>query len=136
MRARRSLPALLLAALPLTALPLAGCNDWAPTTGYLLAANGATIAIAGRTVPDMVVSAVSGKDCNVAQLDQHKPYCRDLDPPTRPSAWCTRSLGSADCWQSPQLLPPGTPFLGDTPAPTAAQVKQAASGWLARQFGW
>ena len=93
-------------------LLLGGCDAlWGPLT----AANVASLTVTGRAVPDIVVSAWTGRDCSIAHLDSgEKHYCRrDPLPPEMPL--CTRSLGGVDCWTS---LPPGAPptrFVGDAP---------------------
>lgn len=98
--------------LPLLILPLAGCDAfWGP----FAAANVASLTTTGRAVPDLFVSAITGKDCSIAHLDAgEKRYCR-RDPLPPVEAVCTRSLGSVDCWDGP---PPGMPPqrpLGDAP---------------------
>jgi hypothetical protein len=83
-------------------LALAGCAE---PTGAFAAANAASIVAFQRAIPDLVASAVSGKDCSVVRLDQGKPYCRPQEqPPARPP-YCTRSLGTIDCWSNPEKLP-------------------------------
>ena len=88
----------LLLALPLA---LAGCEAVLP----LAAANGVSLMLAGRAVPDLVVSGVTGRDCSVAYLDAGERYCRpEWEPAAQPH--CTRSLGAVDCWTGPV---PGNP---------------------------
>ena len=75
--------------LPLLLLPLAGCAE---PSGAFLAANAASVTVFGHAIPDLVVSAFTGKDCSVVRLDQGKSYCRPVEPPpetpTLPSASC------------------------------------------------
>ena len=73
--------------LPMLILPLAGCDAfWGP----FAAANVASLTTTGRAVPDLFVSAVTGKDCSIAHLDAgEKRYCR-RDPLPPVEAVCTR----------------------------------------------
>ena len=108
MRAPSPLFAVLLA---LLAMP--GCGAVVP----LAAANGVSLMLTGRAVPDIVVSGVTGRDCSIAYLDARERYCRP-EPEAVPEPHCTRSLGSVDCWVG---SPPGNPpprAVGDArPAP-------------------
>lgn len=71
----------------------------------IAAANGVSLMLTGRAVPDLVVSGVSGRDCSIAYLDAGERYCRtEVQPVVQPH--CTRSLGSVDCWDGPV---PGNP---------------------------
>ncbi len=102
-----------LALLPLLPL-LGGCEAVVP----LAAANGVSLMLTGRAIPDLVVSGVSGRDCSVAYLDLGERYCRP-DAVTVAQPVCTRSLGGVDCWNGP---PPGTPparEVAQTPPPVA-----------------
>jgi hypothetical protein len=81
---------------------LTGCG-W---SGELVAttAIGATagsIAAIHRTPVDAIYSAVTGKDCSVVRLDRNESYCRPVEPPPPPPEYCTRSLGTVDCWYGP-----------------------------------
>ncbi|MFC0385301.1 hypothetical protein [Muricoccus vinaceus] len=93
-------PSLLLPLL-LALLALPGCGAVVP----LAAANGVSLMLTGRAVPDIVVSGVTGRDCSIAYLDARERYCRP-GPDAAPQPHCTRSLGAVDCWISP---PPGNP---------------------------
>ena len=79
---RPLLPALLL-------LPLAACDG--PAAVATLGVNVVSLAVTGRTVPDIAVSAVTGRDCSVTRLDRRLSYCApSLEPPS-PPPFCTRS---------------------------------------------
>ncbi|MBE9604412.1 hypothetical protein IAI18_06015 [Acetobacteraceae bacterium H6797] len=97
------------AALAPLLVPLMGCEA---AIGPVAIANGASLAVARRTIPDMVYSGVTGKDCSLARWDAGKTYCKE-EPVAVAQPWCTRSLGAPDCWTEP---PPGTRSLAD-PAP-------------------
>ena len=57
-----------------------------------------------RTLPDLLYSGVSGRDCSMVRLDRGQSYCRPVEPPVPPQPYCTRSLGGVDCWQHPEQL--------------------------------
>jgi hypothetical protein len=58
----------------------------------------------GKSPPDIVYSAATGKDCSVVRLDQGKSYCRPIEPKPQAPPFCTRSLGVPDCWQDPPVV--------------------------------
>ncbi|HVY14293.1 MAG TPA: hypothetical protein VHB27_03635 [Rhodopila sp.] len=58
----------------------------------------------GRSPPDAVYSLITGRDCSVVRLDQGKSYCRPVEPPPQAPEFCTRSLGTVDCWRRTQAL--------------------------------
>ncbi|UFN49343.1 hypothetical protein LPC08_01470 [Roseomonas sp. OT10] len=105
-------PACLL--LPLSLL-LAGCDAF---LGWGAAVNVVSLTTVGRTVPDLVVSAVTGRDCSIAHIDAGETrYCR-ADPLPSAASYCTRSLGGIDCWSSPPPgLPPPRPVADAPPVP-------------------
>ncbi len=80
-------------------LPLAACDG--PAIVATAGVNIAALTLAGRTVPDMAVSAVTGRDCSVVRLDRGMTYCGPEAGAEAPVAFCTRSLGAADCWEQP-----------------------------------
>jgi hypothetical protein len=90
---------------PLALLPLLAACD-GPTLVGVGAANMLTLTLVGRTVPDMVVSGVSGRDCSLVRLDRGQSYCAPAEPPPGPPPFCTRSLGHVDCWVT---RPPAIP---------------------------
>jgi hypothetical protein len=99
-RAPRSWP--VRAAAAVAVLPLCGC---VPATVFPLTAGlGAEVAVFHRTVPDLIYSGITGKDCSLVRLDENKSYCRPVDPPVPAQPYCTRSLARVDCWADPQNL--------------------------------
>ena len=84
-------------------LVLSACSG--PEIGGAIAAVGlAAVPIAGRSMTDIAISLVIGRDCSVVRLDQGKTYCRPIEaPPARP-VFCTRTLGVVDCWEDPSAL--------------------------------
>lgn len=115
----RALPLLLLAI-------LSGCAS--PVPAALLAADLATVAVFGRGLADIGISAVTGRDCSLVRLDRGQTYCVPNDP-LPPEQYCTRSLGVVDCWANPALLPSYQAGLGDTPPPNPAQERYRAARW-------
>jgi hypothetical protein len=118
--------------LPGVLLLLAGCDGFAANAGYLLSADMATIMMTGRGGPDIVVSALSGRDCNVVNLDNRLPYCKPLEQPPPPQPVCVPTLGIAECFAQ---TPPGQRGLGDHDNLTQAQADNLKAGWLERQIG-
>ncbi len=82
---------------------LGGCV--APTVLPLVAGAGAGVAVFHRTVPDLLYSAISGRNCSLVRLDEGKTYCKPVDPPVPPIPYCTRSLAGVDCWAHPEQIP-------------------------------
>jgi hypothetical protein len=113
-------------------LVLSGCGAgaWVEPTGAFAAANAAAFPVFGRSVPDMFVSALIGRDCSMVRLEQGQTYCRAQEPPPEPPPYCTRSLGVVDCWANPGALPNRPPQVADGPAGlTRAQEANRTRGW-------
>ena len=91
----------------LLALPLAGCDGvpWTAPSGAFLALNAAAIPVIHRDIFDAAWSAITGRDCSIVRLDRNQTYCRPVEPPPEPPPYCTRSLGTVDCWRDPASLP-------------------------------
>ena len=105
--AMRTRPALLILLLPLT-----GCIE---PTGALLGANIGSVAVAGRGVGDIVISAATGQDCSIVHWEKHKAYCTAIQPPPEPPPFCTRSLGRVECWLNPEAFPNLPTAIADGP---------------------
>lgn len=105
---------------------LAACSPEA-TVG-LLSANAASVAVFGRAIPDLVHSAVTGKDCSVVRLERGQTYCAPAAEPFT-QRYCTRTLATVDCWAAAELDPRAGPGVGDTPPPNAAQDRYRAARW-------
>lgn len=55
--------------------------------------------------PDVIASAITGKDCNTAYLYDGDSFCaRPVGPPP-PQPYCTTGFGGTDCWARPDLMP-------------------------------
>ncbi len=109
---RRLLPLCLLAPL------LAGCLEAA--AGPAAVIGGTSVVLTGRTPIDHVASLVSGQDCSVVRLERRESWCAPYPGAPAPPVFCTRSLGSVDCWTTP---PTGAGrSVADPPPPPIAGV--------------
>jgi hypothetical protein len=80
---------------------LTGCGAAAAIQVPIAAGIGVgSIVIFHRTPVDMLVSVATGRDCSVVNLDKGERYCRPRDAVPEAPAFCTRSLGVADCWEA------------------------------------
>jgi len=89
MTPRALLPLMLVLALP-------ACDG--PTLVGLGAATVVSLPLTGRAPPDLLVSAVTGRDCSIVRLDRGLSYCAPAAAAPAPVPHCTRSLGQVDCW--------------------------------------
>ena len=107
------------------ALALTGCG-MTDTAAVVLATGPvvASVSTIQRTPFDALYSLVTGRDCSVVRLDQGKTYCRPIEPEPEPPVFCTRSLGSVDCWKDPETVP-GHPR-GVAEGPTRLTPEQEA----------
>lgn len=110
-------------------LLLAGLCGCEAATGALAGAELASVTVLGRGVVDIGVSAVSGRDCSIVRLDRGDTYCAARFPSEQPQPFCTRTLGTATCWENPALLAAPQSELGDTPPPTEDQLRYRAARW-------
>lgn len=97
----------------LLALLLAGCTGPGAAAGIAVGANVLSLTTIHRTIPDAVISLVSGKDCSMVRLDENKSYCRTPHPLPPPPPYCTQTLGEATCWRDPQDLPDHAPPIAE-----------------------
>ncbi len=102
--------------------PLAGCG-WPPDViaGAVVGTSAGSVAAIGRTPVDAVISLVSGKDCSAVRLEQHKTYCRPVEPKPEPPVFCSRSLGVVNCWSDPASLPDQPHGVADGPSALTPQ---------------
>jgi hypothetical protein len=111
----------------LPALLLGGCLETAAAVG---AVSVAAVPLIGRTLPDVAVSAVTGKDCSLVRLDAGKTYCADEEKAPEQQVVCTRSLGVVDCWRNPKDLGVAYTEVADGPrALTPAQEANRTRKW-------
>jgi hypothetical protein len=115
----------------LACLPLAGCGLTDNLIAFIgVTENVGTVATIQRSPGDAVYSLVTGRDCSVVRLDEGKSYCRPVEPLPEPPAYCTRSLGSVDCWQDPATVPGDLRGVADGPAElTPAQEANRVRRW-------
>lgn len=108
----------------------AGVPGGAPI-GAFASLNMAAVPVIHRDVLDAVWSTITGQDCSVVRLDQNQGYCKPIEPPPDPPPYCTRSLGTVDCWKDPSALPAPIPAeVADGPRTlTPAQEQNRTQGW-------
>jgi hypothetical protein len=83
-----------------------------------------------RSPPDVVISALTGRDCSVVNLDKGERYCRPKELPLEPPVFCSRSLGVPDCWAEPDKLPNKPREIADGPRVlTPAQETERTKRW-------
>jgi hypothetical protein len=99
-------------------LPLAGCGgpDNLIAGGAAAGATIVSVATIQRTPLDAVYSWWSGRDCSAVRWDQGKSYCRPVEPEPPPPAFCTRSLGTVNCWKDPDKFRGHPVGVADGPA--------------------
>ena len=101
-------------------------------SAFLLLALGSCASIGGnRTPADTVISSVANLDCNVRYLLAGEKYCRLNEPPPPPPLFCTRSLGTVDCWDTP--YPAGYYQAGVADGPWSLSLGQQwnrTEGWV------
>ena len=98
----------MMTALAGAALPLGGCN-----VGPMLTISGSVTAgsliVTGKTPEDHLAGWLTGMDCSSVRFEQRRPWCIPHGEPPGPPPFCTRSIGSIDCWTAP---PAGAPLRG------------------------
>ncbi|MDD2876716.1 MAG: hypothetical protein PHT60_07880 [Acidiphilium sp.] len=96
--------------------PLAGCGlGTGAAMGVGVGANVLALTTIHRTIPDAVISLVTGKDCSMVRLDNNKSYCRRKHALPPPLPYCTQTLGQATCWADPSQLPDHAPQVAEGP---------------------
>jgi len=61
--------------------------------------------LSGCASPDVVASAITGRDCNPANLDYGRAWCAPAERPPAPQPYCTQGWSGVDCWARPDLMP-------------------------------
>ena len=94
------------------------------------AVNVASVTLVGRSVPDILVSGVTGRDCSIVRIDRGLSYCGPVPDAPGPPPYCTRSIGSVDCWVSPPASIPMQRGVVDGPTQlTPAQEANRTAWW-------
>lgn len=112
-------------------LSLSACGAaTAPGVNIAAAASLATVPAMGRTPLDAAYSVLAGKDCSMVRLSGGQSYCRQTDPPWEDEPFCTRSLGTVDCWSNPEAFGAQLTPVADGPRrPTAEQEAYRKRSW-------
>lgn len=111
--------------LAVTAL-LTGCGVGPGVgAGIAIGTNIISLATIHKTIPDALVSLVTGRDCSLVNVDRGKAYCRPPLPPPPPPEYCTRTLADVMCWSDPHVIPNQAPALVELPFPLAKAVDEA-----------
>jgi hypothetical protein len=89
-----------------------------------------SVPVIHRDLFDAAYSAATGRDCSIVRLDRNESYCRAPEPPPQPPAYCTRSLGTVDCWRDRAALRPDETGVADGPSTlTPAQEANRTQPW-------
>lgn len=104
---------------------LAACE----AAGPIAAVAGGSVAVIGRTPVDVVASLVTGRDCSVVRLDRRQSYCAPVEQPPAAQPYCTRSLGSVDCWTVPPHAMPPQRGVADGPNTLNAAQEADRTAW-------
>ncbi|UPY37861.1 hypothetical protein [Sediminicoccus sp. KRV36] len=111
-----------------TLLALPGCDATSLAVGA--AVNVASVTLVGRSVPDIVVSGLSGRDCSIVRLDRRLSYCGPSEAPPAAPPYCTRSLGQVDCWVTrPASIPMQRGVVDGPTSLNAAQEADRTAWW-------
>ena len=87
------------------------------------------MAVFGRDIVDIGVSAVTGRDCSIVHLDRQQDYCSPREHLPRADPYCSRTLGNVQCWSDPESFASRPRQIVDTPAITPEQERQITSRW-------
>jgi hypothetical protein len=110
-------------------LLLLGLPACEPAGLAVASAEGASVAVLGRGMVDIGVSAVTGKDCSIVRLDKGQTYCAPREHLPSAPPFCTQTLGTVQCWANPEVFGVEPHELADTPATTADQARNIAARW-------
>ena len=97
---------------------------------------GGCVPVFHRTLPDLVYSGVTGRDCSMVRLDRDETYCRPVALPLPPQPYCTRSLAGIDCWAQPELMHNLAPQVAELPHDPAVHQGLTAEQDRARLARW
>ena len=106
-------------------LALPGCVAAEAVVGV----EAASVAVFGRDIVDIGVSAVTGRDCSVVRLDRRQPYCAVKEALPGPPPFCSRTLADVQCWTDPEHFASLPHQVADTPPVTVEQASQINARW-------
>lgn len=111
-------------------LAVSGCGPAAPVAEVGVAVvSAASVPIFHRSPLDIAVSAATGRNCSVVNLDKGDSYCRPKDLPPDTPEYCTRSLGVPDCWVDPAKLPDHPREIADGPRQLTPRQEADRTKW-------
>ena len=110
-------------------IPLLACLAGCAAGEAAIGVEAASVAVFGRDVVDIGVSAISGRDCSVVHLDRRQPYCAAREELPPPPLLCSRTLADVQCWVDPENFPSPPRQIADTPDLTAEQTRQVKARW-------
>ena len=93
------------------------------------AMEGTSVAVFGRGVADLGVSAVTGKDCSIVHLDKGQNYCAPREKLPDAPPFCTATLGTVQCWANPEAFAVLPHQLADAPALNKDQIRDVNARW-------
>lgn len=109
---------------------LTACHPAATPVVAVAAGAAASVAVFGRSPVDLAWSLASGRDCSIVHWDRGERYCKPMAAPPEAPRFCTRTLGTAECFADPAALPDHPAPLGDGPTQlTPAQEKDRTARW-------
>ena len=82
---------------------IAGCGAPTVASGVpgILQLDALTVIGTDKTIVDHVVSYASGRDCSSIYVEKGNRYCKEDEPVIKPQVYSYRTLGRADCYQTP-----------------------------------
>jgi hypothetical protein len=93
------------------------------------AAEAVSVATFHRDGFDLAYSLVSGRDCSIVHFEQGQSYCKPREAKPAAPPFCTRTLGTAECFADPSELPDHPSGVADSPPLNAAQEKDRTARW-------
>lgn len=87
--------------------------------GIAIGTNIISLGTIQKTIPDALVSLITGRDCSMVRIDRGEGYCKPPPPPPLPPEYCTRTLADVMCWSDPHVIPDQAPALVELPFPHA-----------------
>jgi len=105
-----------MAVLLTAALSLGGCNV-GPTLTITGSVTAGSLIVTGKTPEDHLAGWLTGMDCSAVRYERRRPWCVPHPGPPPETPFCTRSIGSIDCWTTPPAGAPGRGVADPGPFP-------------------